>query len=185
MATTFVRNDVVTLSLHDADFRTAQRVAMAIDRAFGTGAATALDGGTITVRAPVALKGKSVELVAHLNDIEVEPATTAKVIINERTGTIVAGGDVRLLPVAISHGGITIVIKESSQVSQPNPLGGGGTAVTPQTDIQVTEGNPLTPTMTYLKGATSLADVAQAFSSLGVTPRELTSILQALRAAGA
>ncbi len=124
----------------------------------------------------------AVSLLATLTTVEVAPDTAARVIINERTGTVVAGGDVRLLPVAIAQGGITISVREQSQVSQPGALSGGNTAVVTQTDV---EANEPTPQVVYLDGAASLADVAKALSSFGVSPRELASILQALRSAGA
>jgi flagellar P-ring protein precursor FlgI len=112
----------------------------------------------------------------------VAPDTVARVVINERTGTVVAGGDVRLLPVAIAQGGITIHVREHAEVSQPGALSGGKTAVVKQTEVAAEEP---TPQMTYLDGAATLADVAQALSSFGVSPRELASILQALKSAGA
>ena len=124
----------------------------------------------------------AVSLLATLTTVEVAPDTAARVIINERTGTVVAGGDVRLLPVAIAQGGITISVREQSQVSQPGALSGGNTAVVTQTDVEAKE--PI-PQVVYLDGAASLADVAKALSSFGVSPRELASILQALRSAGA
>lgn len=124
----------------------------------------------------------AVSLLATLTTVEVAPDTPARVIINERTGTVVAGGDVRLLPVAIAQGGITISVREQSQVSQPGALSGGNTAVVTQTDVEAKE--PI-PQVVYLDGAASLADVAKALSSFGVSPRELASILQALRSAGA
>jgi flagellar P-ring protein precursor FlgI len=124
----------------------------------------------------------AVSLLAKLTTLEVAPDTTARVIINERTGTVVAGGDVRLLPVAIAQGGITINVRERAEVSQPGALSGGTTQVVTQTDVGVREP---TPQVTYLAGAASLADVAKALSSFGVSPRELASILQALHSAGA
>ncbi|HTV17897.1 MAG TPA: flagellar basal body P-ring protein FlgI [Polyangiaceae bacterium] len=124
----------------------------------------------------------AVSLLAKLTTVEVAPDTSARVIINERTGTVVAGGDVRLLPVAIAQGGITIAVRERAEVSQPGPLSNGQTAVVTQTDVEAKEP---TPQVAYLDGAASLADVAKALSSFGVSPRELASILQALRTAGA
>jgi flagellar P-ring protein precursor FlgI len=146
----------------------------------------ALDGGTVRVKSKGDLAGRPVELVAKLSDIDVQPASSAKVIINERTGTIVAGGDVRLSPVAIAQGGLTIVIRETPIVSQPlAPFGRTGTTVvTPHTEITAEQEKP-SPSMTFLEGAASLADVTNALSALGVGPRELASILQALRTAGA
>ena len=124
----------------------------------------------------------AVSLLAKLTTVEVAPDTAARVIINERTGTVVAGGDVRLLPVAIAQGGITISVRERAEVSQPGPLSTGKTEVVTQTDIDAQEPRP---EVVYLDGAASLADVAKALSSFGVSPRELASILQALRSAGA
>lgn len=124
----------------------------------------------------------AVSLLATLTTVEVAPDTAARVIINERTGTVVAGGDVRLLPVAIAQGGITISVRERAEVSQPGPLSGGNTEVVTQTEVEASE--PI-PHVLFVPGAASLADVAKALSSFGVSPRELASILQALRAAGA
>ena len=124
----------------------------------------------------------AVSLLAKLTTVEVAPDTAARVIINERTGTVVAGGDVRLLPVAIAQGGITISVRERAEVSQPGALSSGKTEVVTQTDIETQEPRP---EVVYLDGAASLADVAKALSSFGVSPRELASILQALRSAGA
>jgi flagellar P-ring protein precursor FlgI len=185
IAMPFAKDDVITLALKQGDFVTAQRIAEAVNKTLGAGTATALDGGTVRVKSKE-LAGRPVELLAKLSDIDVVPASSAKVIINERTGTIVAGGDVRLSPVAIAQGGLTIVIRETPIVSQPiAPFGHTGqTVVTPQTEITAAEDKP-TPSMTFLQGATSLADVTNALSTLGVGPRELASILQALRSAGA
>jgi flagellar P-ring protein FlgI len=124
----------------------------------------------------------AVSLLAKLTTVEVAPDVPARVIINERTGTVVAGGDVRLLPVAIAQGGITIAVRESAAVSQPGAFSNGTTAVVPQTEVVAKEP---TPQVSYIAGAASLADVAKALSSFGVSPRELASILQALRSAGA
>jgi len=181
--TTFINKDKVTLVLRSPDFQNAQRVTESVNKEFGRGAARALDGGSIEVTSPASFRGRAVELVAKLGELEMTPVASAKVVINERTGTIVAGGDVRLAPVAIAQGGITISIKETTEVSQPGALAGGKTVTTAKTEIDVAEKAP--PALTYLKGAASLADVAQALSTFGVTPRELASILQALKAAGA
>lgn len=172
----------VVLAIRRPDFLTAYRLASAINRKLGSSSAKAVDGGTIQVRPPAELRGETVGLIASLLDIEVEPAQSARIIVNERTGTIVAGGDVRISPVAISHAGLTIVVREETEVSQPNPLGGGDTQVTPKSDVTVTEEEP---TMTFVDGAASLSDVTQALTALGVGPRDLASILQAMHSAGA
>lgn len=180
--TKFSKKDVVILALRRPSFQTAQRMVTALNKSLGKGAARALDGGAIRVRAPRKLRGNPVGLLAKIGQIEVKPATVARVVINERTGTIVAGGDVRLSPVAIAQGGITISVKETPEVVQPNELGDGDTAVVDRTDVDTEE---KTPALTYVDGAASLADLAQALNTFGVSPRELASILQALRAAGA
>ncbi len=181
--TRFVKDQKITLSLHSPDFATADRIVQAIDKTLGAGSAEALDGGAVTVKVPKNLRKRPVSLIAQLERIEVEPSTAARVVINERTGTVVAGGDVRLLPVAIAQGGITVAIRETPTATQPEPLATGETAVLPQTEIESTEEIP--PGVTYVQGAASLAEVAQALSTFGVSPRELASILQALKSAGA
>jgi flagellar P-ring protein precursor FlgI len=181
--TVFATDGKVTLALRTPNFDTAMRVAEGLNKAMGEGTARALDGGSVEVKAPSELKNKPVELVSKLGEIEVDPGTLARVVLNERTGTIVAGGDVRLSPVAIAQGGITISVKESKEVSQPGAFARGQTAAVQRTDIEATEQKP--PALTYVNGAASLAEVAQALSTFGVTPRELGSILQALKAAGA
>jgi flagellar P-ring protein precursor FlgI len=181
--TVFATDGKVTLALRTPNFDTATRVAEGLNKAMGEGTARALDGGSIEVKAPSELKNKPVELISKLGEIEVDPGTLARVVLNERTGTIVAGGDVRLSPVAIAQGGITISVKESKEVSQPGAFARGTTATVQRTDIEATEQKP--PALTYVNGAASLAEVAQALSTFGVTPRELGSILQALKAAGA
>ena len=181
--TEFVTKGEVTLSLRQPDFSTADHIAQAIDKSLGNGSAKALDGGAVVVKVPSKLKDKPVQLVSELSDIDVEPSHAARVVINERTGTIVAGGDVKLWPAAISQGGITIAVKEQQGVVQPNMLAGGQTARVEQSTVETTEKIP--PSMTYVAGAATLADVAQALSTFGVSPREMASIMQALRGAGA
>ncbi|MBI5537728.1 MAG: flagellar basal body P-ring protein FlgI [Deltaproteobacteria bacterium] len=182
--TRYVKEGVVTLSLRQPDFTTAQRIATAIEAELGKSSAVAADPGAVKVTIPAAQAARPVDVLARIQAIDVSPSSPARVIINERTGTIVASGDVRLSPIAIAQGGITIVITETAKVSQPNALAGGTTAVVPQTDINPIEQGSQ-PSMTYLDGASSLADVAHALSTLGVTPRELASVLQAMRSAGA
>ena len=181
--TEFVTKGEVTLSLRQPDFSTANRIVQAIDKSLGNGTARAPDGGSVVVKVPGKLKDKTVQLVAELSDLEVDPTVAARVVINERTGTIVAGGDVKLSPVAIAQGGLTIAVKEQQGVVQPNSFGGGQTARVDQSTIETTEKVP--PSMTYVAGAATLAEVAQSLSTFGVSPREMASILQALRGAGA
>ncbi len=179
--TQLVANGTLRLDLRTPGFGVAARIAEAVEKKFGPGSASAPDGGAVTVKVPAEFATKPVELLAALEDLEVIPVRRARVVINERTGTIVAGGDVRLAPVVVVHGGLTIVIKESPTASQPGMLSKGATVVVPKTDIDVKDE---TKTIAYVPAAATLADVASALGGLGLSPRELTSVLQALRAAG-
>ncbi len=183
ISTEFVTKGEVMLSLRQPDFSTANRIAQAVNKSLGNGAARAIDGGSIVVKVPRKLKDNPVQLIAELSDLEVDPVVAARVVINERTGTIVAGGDVKLSPVAIAQGGLTIAVKEQQDVVQPNSLAGGQTARIEQSTVETTEKAP--PSMTYVAGAATLAELAQSLSTFGVSPRELASILQALRGTGA
>lgn len=181
--TSVVEGNALKLELRNPSFTVAARVAAAVNKKFA-GAATALDGGGVKVTLPEGYDKKVVELIAELEDLEVTPQRRARVVINERSGTIVGGGDVRLAPAAVVHGGLTIVVKEQPAVSQPlAPFSGAGsTAVVEQSKVQVKE-RPAP--VTYMPGSPTLADVASALGTLGLSPRELASVLQAMRAAGA
>ena len=173
--------NAINLQLRTPSFGVSSLITAAINKRF-TDAATATDGGGVRIVVPAAFQGRLVELVAELEELEVTPVRRARVVVNERTGTIVAGGDVRLAPSAIVHGALTIVVKETPTVSQPTaPLTKGTTVVTAQSDVITHE--PAKP-VAYLGKAASLADVASALSALGLSTRELTSVLQAMRAAG-
>ncbi|MDB4942424.1 MAG: Flagellar P-ring protein FlgI [Labilithrix sp.] len=177
-----VEGGAVKLELRTPGFTVASRIAEAVNAKFA-GSASALDGGAVRVKVPEGFDGRIVELMAQLEEVEVTTVRRARVVINERTGTIVAGGDVRLSPVAVMHGSLTIVIKETPIVSQPlAPFGKGSTAIVPRTEIRTSEAGRA---MAYVPPAPTLADVATALSTLGLSPRELAGVLQALRAAGA
>jgi flagellar P-ring protein precursor FlgI len=172
----------INLQLRTPSFGVSSQLAAVINKRF-TDAATATDGGGVKVVVPPSFQGRLVELVAELEELEVTPVRRARIVVNERTGTIVAGGDVRLAPSAIVHGALTIVVKEAPTPSQPTaPFGAGTTVVTPKSDVMTHES---AKPVAYLGKAASLADVASALSALGLSTRELTSVLQALRAAGA
>lgn len=182
IGTTWVSDGQLKLSLRKPGFTVAANVASAIDKRFGPGTARAEDGGTVVIKVPAAYTGKHVELIAGLEALEIETVRRARVVLSERTQTIVAGGDVRLSPAVVVHGGLTIVVKEAPQVSQPTaPLGGGTTVVTPKSQVDVHEGDK---TVRLMPKAATLADVASALGALGLSPRELTSVLEALRTAG-
>lgn len=178
------KDPTVTYSLRSPDFVTSQRIAQAINASLGSELAEAKDAGAVVIKLPDEFKKNPIPMLARLAELNVEPYQPARVVINERTGTIVAGGDVRLAPVAIAQGGISVAIEEQWNVSQPNPFAyrSGQTAVTPQSAIAPDE---QAGQMKYIDGAATLSDVATALAALGVTPRELSSVMQALRSAGA
>lgn len=175
-----VNNGSLRLDLRTPGFTVASRVVAAINQRFGESTASAVDGGAVAVRVPEG--SQLVDFIASLEDLDVIPLRRARVVINERTGTIVAGGDVRLAPVAVVHGNLTIVIREAPEASQPGALSQGATAVVPRTEITATE---TTRSVAYLAAAPTLADVAATLGRLGLSPRELASVLEALRGAGA
>lgn len=173
----------IRFDLRTPGFAVAARIAEAIEKKLGAGSASAEDGGGVSVKIPDAKKGRLVELIAEIEELEVIPVRKARVVINERTGTIVAGGDVRLAPAAVVHGNLTIVVREAPQASQPQaPFGQtGSTVVVPKSDLDTKEPQQVT----YMNGSPSLAEVASALGLLGLAPRELAGVLQALRSAGA
>lgn len=177
-----VDGGAIRLQLRTPSFGVSSRITAAINKKYAA-AATATDGGGIRVAVPLEFKGRVVDLLAELEDIEVFPVRRARVVINERTGTIVAGGDVRLAPSAIVHGALTIIVKETPTASQPGAAFGSGTTVVTNKSEVVTH-EPARP-VAYVAQAPSLADVASALSALGLSTRELSSVLQAMRAAGA
>ncbi|MBN9161256.1 MAG: flagellar basal body P-ring protein FlgI [Myxococcales bacterium] len=175
-----VQGGTLRLELRNPGFTVASRIAEAVNQMF-PGAASAIDGGVVKVKVPPGFESKPVELMAALEDLEVTPVRRARVVINERTGTIVAGGDVRLSPAAVVHGNLTIVVKEAPIASQPiAPFGAGSTAVLQRSEVRAEETRK---GLTYMKEAPTLGDVATALGALGLSPRELAGVLQALRAA--
>ncbi len=178
------QNGKLILALRAPDFSTASRLAEVLTKDLGTGSARALDGGAVEVKPPSSYKDRWVELIAHVGDLELMPTENARVVINERTGTIVVGGEVKLSPVAIAQGGITITVHEQKDVSQPGAFAEKGKTVVVNNSDVAAEEKPSNG-LAYVEGATTLADVAKALSMLGVSPRDLASILQALKAAGA
>jgi flagellar P-ring protein precursor FlgI len=172
----------LTLSLNDPDFTTATRVAEIINAQFYDNLAHSQDAGTIKVRVPEQYMGKIVELVAMLEGLDVTPDVMAKVVINERTGTVVMGENVRISTMAIAHGNLSIVIRESPNVSQPLPFSRGETVVTPNTELAVQEGQNR---LMLLESGVSIRDLIKALNALGVSPRDLVAIFQAIKAAGA
>lgn len=178
----FNQRQALTLSLRQPDFTTVSRVTDAINALFYDPIASATDGGTVEVQVPTAYTGNLVELVSMIEKLDVKPDLAARVVINERTGTVIMGENVRLSTLAIAHGNLSIVIRESSQVSQPRPFSDGRTVVTPNTDISVDEGGQQ---LVVIPSGANIGQVVNALNALGVSPRDLIAIFQAIKAAGA
>lgn len=179
---TFGQGDFLTFNLNRGDFSTAQRVAEAINELVGPDTAAPIDATSIRVLAPRDVSQR-VAYLSTLENIEVEPADeSAKVIVNARTGTIVIGKNVRLYPAAVTHGGMTVTIAESEQVSQPNPLSEGETVVTQQSIIDVARDDAR---MFVFNPGTTLNELVQAVNAVGAAPGDIIAILEALREAGA
>jgi len=183
VANNFNEREVLTLALHVPDFTTATRMAQAINAAFGDAMANAPDAGTIQVKVPDLYRGRSVELVALIENLGVTPDMVSKIIINERTGTVIMGENVRIATIAIAHGNLSIQVNTQDNVSQPMPFARRGqTVVTSDREMVVEEGrNPLF----LVESGVSLGEVVRALNALGVSPRDLIAIFQALKAAGA
>jgi len=173
----------VVLNLRNPDFSTSNNVTEVINQTIGPGTAYSVDAGSINVQAPTDL-AQRVGFISLLENLTVKPAApSARVIINSRTGTVVIGQHVRVLPAAISHGSLTVTITESTRVSQPGPLSeGGGTVVVPSSDISISQGNSR---MFKLDMGVSLDDVVRAVNEVGIAPGDLIAILEALKEAGA
>jgi len=180
--TSFGGDDNLVFNLNTPDFTTAKRVADSINDLLGPDIAMPMDATSIRVSAPKN-PAHLVDYISLLENIEVTPAeSSAKIIINSRTGTIVVGRHVRVSPVAVTHGSLTVTIKEDVVIAQPNALAGGNTVVVPESDIQVTEESG--PMFKFAPGPT-LDDIVKAVNDVGAAPGDLMAILEALKQAGA
>ena len=188
--TSFLENENILLNLHQGDFSTSGRVAEAINDVFGAGVATALDSTSIKVRAPIN-PAEKVSFVSLLENIQVTPdRPRAKVVVNARTGTIVIGGDVRILPAAVTHGSLTVRVNEDQQVTQTQGIAvangvaatvPGAAVATPDTTINAEE--ELAKAFVFDPGV-KLSSIVDALNAVGGTPSDLVAILEALREAG-
>ncbi len=179
----FAATDHLRYALRHPDFTTAERLAVAINERFGRHLAVAADAGTVDVAVPEEYLKHPVPFAARLEEVQVTEDRAAKVILNERTGTVIMGSQVRLSTVAIAHGGLSISIKETPLVSQPSPLSTGGETV--QATDSTVEVKEEERRLVVVPEGVSLADVVGALNALGVGPGDLIAILQALQAAGA
>ncbi len=173
----------VRLALRNPDFTTADRITRTINAALGAPAARMLDAATIELMRPPSFMGSAAELITRIEQLTVEPDFPAKVVIDDRSGVIVIGADVRISEVAIAQGNLTIRVMETPQVSQPGALSGGQTTTVPRTNISVDTGEGRR--MAVLQTGVTLQDLVDGLNALGVGPRDIISILQAIKAAGA
>ncbi len=171
----------IHLLLKNPDYATARSIATGINE-WAPGRALPLDAGTVEVDVPHEFRAHAVAFLSDLGNLEVLPDSPARVVINERTGTVVAGENVKIATVAIAHGNLAIVTRETPQVSQPNAFSQGRTVVVPRTNIGVTE---QAASMYIAPQTVTVADLARALNALGVSPRDLISIFQAIKQAGA
>jgi len=178
----FLTRDEIRYKLRNPDFTTASRLADVLNGKLDGNFARPLDASTVELRVPDGSRGNIVAFLAGLEGLDVEPDFPAKVVLNEKTGTVVMGDTVRLSQVAVSQGNLTIEINTETTVSQPKPQSSGQTVTAPKTDITAKEQKAH---LIVLEGGTSLGQVVKALNAVGTTPRDLIAILQALKAAGA
>ena len=172
----------VRLALRNADLTTAKRIAAAINDFIGAPIAEPLDSSTVQVNVPKQFTGNVVALLTEIEQLQIEPDQPAKIVIDERSGIIVMGRDVRVSMVAVAQGNLTVTISESPQVSQPQPFSRGQTVVVPRTRIGVQEDGKK---LAMVREGVSLQQLIDGLNALGVGPRDLIAILQAIKAAGA
>lgn len=182
IASDFQQEPMVMLNLKRPSFKTANTVAVALNNAFGPGTATAQSATNVSVRAPMGA-GARVAFMSALEDVQINAGKQPpRVVFNARTGTVVIGDGVIVRAAAVSHGNLTVTIRESANVSQPNALAGGQTVVTPQSDINVNRGRGQ---MVTISAGTNLRSIVNTLNSLGAAPDDTMAILQALHEAGA
>ncbi|GAB5453023.1 MAG: flagellar basal body P-ring protein FlgI [Halioglobus sp.] len=180
----FGADSKLVLTLNTPDFTTALRVAESINASFGETVASPVDGGTIEIHTPAANPAEKVAFVSTVENLTVKPGSApARVIVNSRSGTVVIGSEVKLLPAAVAHGNLTVSISENFQASQPGPFSRGGeTVVTPQSQVSVEQEGAR---MFYIDPGVTLRDLVAAVNRVGAAPGDLVAILEALEKAGA
>jgi flagellar P-ring protein precursor FlgI len=185
MAPSVAPTSVLKLQLRRADFTTAARIAQAVNARFGSAGkpvAHAENSALVAIQMPASYSQQPIEFMAEVEGLSLEADRVAKVVINERTGTIVMGKEVRITPIAIFHGNLSVEIQTTLVVSQPAPLSAGQTTVVPQVAVAAKEERARN---VVLKDGATVEELVRALTSIGSTPRDIISILQALRAAGA
>jgi len=173
----------VRLALRSADFTTAQRIETAINANFGGTVAEMTDAGTVVLHVGATQLGSPARALASIENLTVEPEFRARVVVDQRSGTIVMGRDVRISQVAVSQGNLTLRIEEAPIAVQPNPFGGGETIVVPRTRADLDDDDGVA--LAEVPSATSLSEVIAGLNALGVSPRDMIDILKSIKAAGA
>lgn len=176
-------NGSLLYQLNSADFTTANNMAETINANFGPDTARPLDSGAVQITIPQELRGSTVQFISSVESLDVKADSKARVVVNERTGTIVMGKDVKLSTVAVSHGNLSLIIRESTEIVQPNPLTTGETAEAPTTEISVKEEGGQLVVLDMKEGVT-IGEIAAALNAIGATPRDLIAIFQAIKASG-
>lgn len=171
------------LALRDADFTTAARIEQAINRDFGQRVATMLDSGTVRLDVAQTRMRSVAHALGRIENILVEPERKARVVVDQRSGTIVMGNDVRISRVAVSQGNLTLRIQEQPMVVQPNPFAEGETIVVPRTTVDIQDDDG--PGLAEVADGASLSEVIAGLNALGVAPRDMIDILKSIKAAGA
>lgn len=172
----------IILNLNQGDFTTVRRIVTSINNLLGQGLARAVDGVSVAVRAPISVDHK-IAFLAALENIEVEPDDApARVVVNARTGTVVIGRHVRVMPAAVTHGSLSVTIRENTEVSQPNAFAQGATVAAPESEITVEQGGSR---MFLLEAGVNLDTIVRAVNQVGAAPGDLVAILEALKQAGA
>lgn len=177
-----VGRDQFEISLHNPDFTTARRTATRINEAFGVRVAAARDSGTLDLKIPETYRDDVVGFLARVETLDVVPDKSARIILNERTGTIVMGDRVRVSTVAVSHGNLTVIVNRTNQVSQPAPFGNGRTTRLQNTDIEAFEEQAK---LSVIEETVTIGELVRALNAMGTTPTDLISIIQAIKASGA
>ena len=177
-----MEGQTISLNLNNPDFTTCLRLTEVINRGLGEETARPMDAGTVKIKVPLESQEKLVEFISLVENLEIAPDSIAKIVLNERTGTVIMGEKVRISTVAVSHGNLSIIIKESARVSQPLPFSEGETVVTPETSVAVMEESKR---LVVVPEGVNIREVVKGLNSIGVSPRDLISILQAIRASGA
>lgn len=179
-----IRNTrTLRLALRNPDLTTSRRIAAAINDFMGADTAEPTDPATVQIQIPARFQGNMVQLLTDVEQLRVEPDQTARVVIDERSGVIVMGKDVRVSTVAVAQGNLTVTVTEDPMVSQPNALSNGRTAIVPRTGVSVDTGNG--NKLAYMREGVTLKELVDGLNALGIGPRDMITILQAIKSAGA